>query len=157
MTLKDSLFEGFPISPGIILPWKKPVGELVKIGNPKQEKWKRWQQDRDGYYQEIEHSRLFWNKLEIPGITSILSLQIEFENPTTPFTRATIYFSDKQKIEEELTAQLGELYFNVAVTEDRDGSNDYMQKQWILTYPDSKTKVYFLLDLGCRVGFSEER
>jgi hypothetical protein len=156
MTLKDQLFDGFPISPGLILPWKKPVGELLTIGNPKQEKWKRWQQDRDGYYQEIEHSRMFWNKIEIPGITSILLLQIQFEKPNTPFTTADIYLNDTQQIEKELNAQFGEPYAHRIEVQEREGPYDYIQKQWILTYPDSKIKVKFLLDTGCEVVFSED-
>jgi hypothetical protein len=154
--LKDLLFEGFPVGVDLILHWKKPIGDLMTIGNPKLEKWKRWHQDRDEYYGEIAHTRLLWNNVQVPTITSIKALQIEFENAASFFKGADLYFSSSLQLEKELTNQFGEPYIHRTEFEDKDGTNEHIQKQWILTFPDSKIKIQFLLDSQCKVIFKDE-
>jgi hypothetical protein len=156
MILSDSLFEGLLIRENAILPWEKPIGELINIGNPKVEKWKRWHQDRDGYYNEIERTRLLWNKVQLPGITSIKAFQIEYEKPTALFKEAELYFNSSQQLEKELIIQFGDPFIHRTEFQDKDGMNENIQKQWILTSPDTKTQIRFLLDDVCKVVFGHK-
>ncbi len=154
--LKDSLFKGIPVRSDIIIPWETPLGELLTLGDAKHEVWKRWEQDRDGRYFEAKKYRVVWNGIELPGISSIKALHVEFKKPEILFKEAEIYFSDRELLEKELTVQFSEPYVHVIEFMDKHGPEETIQKHWILVSSDSKLKISFILDGMLKIVFMRE-
>ena len=108
--LKFALRSGWPVAPGIIIPWNTRVEKTFAFGSPQITKWRRWGNAHEGL-KEMDYFSASW-KVEIPTLPSLQSCQLEYHHlPEIPsFNSICCSFGDAAIIKNELIENFGATY-----------------------------------------------
>jgi hypothetical protein len=108
--LKVALRSGWPVSPGVVIPWNIKLDKTFAFGNPQIKKWKRWSNTNEGL-KEVAYFSASW-KVEIPSLPSLHSCQLEYHYPPeiASFNAIQCSFLDATKIKNELIENFGATY-----------------------------------------------
>ena len=134
---KNELRKGWPIAPGITVPWQIRLDKTIQYGSPVVKKWKRWGETYDGL-KEVTFTNVQWNTTQIIGLPSIHTCQLEYRYPPEidPFKSINCYYRDSTLVLNELITNLGEPTSEREFYLDRDEIDvEYKLKVW-KPFPD---------------------
>ncbi len=133
--IKIILSSGCPVRAlGTVIPWGIPIDKTVSYGNPSIQQWKRWGETNEGM-KEICYTKVQWDSVDLPFLPSIYSAEVQFQNlysiSAQKFFHSIKYrFKDGEKMEDELTQNLGVPIIDDVSFFDRSVESGFSRKLW---------------------------